>query len=356
MPTKENLLIYIYFNPSKGLLSANKLYEKVKENGLTLKEVKEFVDKQEAQQVLKQVKPVKNYFPITAKYKYQLMQVDVVDVSAISANNNNVKFLLVAVYVFSRMMFVIPLKNKTASTVTNAMEEIINLTKCGKINTDNGSEFISNEFKNMLQKYNVEIQYVDVNDHKKLGIVDRAVRTLRSMIDKYTVAYSTSKYIDVLQDIVSNYNNTYHSTIKKAPIKVKQTDDDVFDITREKYMKAYENQPHFNIGDSVRYKLQRTQFQKGVIRWSKTIHKIVDQTTHSYILDNGKTYKAYDIQLATETPGPKVIKTRSKTNQPTIEQMRRDNTINRRLRTEGVDITNIVKEKRERKPTDRYKT
>ena len=81
------------------------------------------------------------------------------------------------------------------------MEEMIKLTKCEKLNTDNGSEFISNEFNNMLQKHNVEIQYVDVSDHKKLGIVDRAVRTLRNMINKYMVAYNTSKYVDVLQDI-----------------------------------------------------------------------------------------------------------------------------------------------------------
>ena len=96
------------------------------------------------------------------------MQVDLVDMSPISANNNNIKFLLVAVDVFSRMMFVIPLRNKTAFTVTNAMEEIIKLTKYGNINTVLGSEFISDEFKTLPQKYNVEIQYVDINDHKSV--------------------------------------------------------------------------------------------------------------------------------------------------------------------------------------------
>ena len=54
------------------------------------------------------------------------------------------------------------------------------------------------------------------------------------------IAYNTSRYIDVLPNIVSNYNNTYHSTIKKEPIKVKQTDEDIFNITRQKYMKASE--------------------------------------------------------------------------------------------------------------------
>ena len=64
----------------------------------------------------------KRWYPhIYIIYKYQLMQVDLVDMSSISANNNNIKFLLVAIDVFSRMMFGIPLKSKTVSTVTNAM-------------------------------------------------------------------------------------------------------------------------------------------------------------------------------------------------------------------------------------------
>ena len=43
----DKILKSIYFDPSTGLLSANKLYEKVKENGITIKKVKEFVNKQE---------------------------------------------------------------------------------------------------------------------------------------------------------------------------------------------------------------------------------------------------------------------------------------------------------------------
>ena len=62
--------------------------------------------------------------------------------------------------------------------------------------------------------------------------------------------------------------------------------------------------------------------------------------------------------LVTDNEKPNIIniKTRSRVNQPTFEQMKKDNTIIRRLRKEGVDITNIVREKKsERKPTDRYK-
>ena len=68
-----------------------------------------------------------------------------------------------------------------------------------------------------------------------------------------------------------------------------------------------QSQPHFEIDDTVRHKLERAQFQKGNAQWSKAVYKIVDKTTHSYILNNGKACKAYDLQRATETEGPKTI-------------------------------------------------
>ena len=60
-----------------------------------------------------------------------------------------------------------------------------------------------------------EINYVDSGEHKILALVDGFVKTLRQKINMYLVQYNTSNYIDVLQKIVDNYNNTFHSGIKK---------------------------------------------------------------------------------------------------------------------------------------------
>ena len=61
----------------------------------------------------------------------------------------------------------------------------------------------------------IEIRCVDVAEHNKLGIVDRFCRTLREKINKYLSMHNTTKYIDVLPKLVFNYNNAYHSGIKK---------------------------------------------------------------------------------------------------------------------------------------------
>ena len=50
---KEKLLNVLYYSPSTGISSAKKLYEKVKQRGITLEQVKDYISKQEAHQIFK---------------------------------------------------------------------------------------------------------------------------------------------------------------------------------------------------------------------------------------------------------------------------------------------------------------
>ena len=126
--------------------------------------------KQELYQIQKKhVKP-KLYIPIIAKYPNEIHQIDLLDISNISTTNKNVKFFLVDIDVFTRKLQVVPMKNKKTDSVIDAMKEIISENKPTIIQSDHGSEFISKEFKTLMKENNIEIQYVDVNDHHKLSI------------------------------------------------------------------------------------------------------------------------------------------------------------------------------------------
>ena len=52
-------------------------------------------------------------------------------------------------------------------------------------------------------------------------VAERFIRTLKNKIYKYMTSISKNVYIDKLDDIVNEYNNTYHTTIKMKPIDVK---------------------------------------------------------------------------------------------------------------------------------------
>ena len=61
-------------------------------------------------------------------------------------------------------------------------------------------------------------------------------------------AMSKNVYFHVLDDIVDDYNNTYHRTIKMKPIDVKS---DSFAKYNEK---SNEKDPKFKVGDHVQKK------------------------------------------------------------------------------------------------------
>ena len=62
--------------------------------------------------------------------------------------------------------------------------------------------------KKIMKDRGFTINYVDIQDHHKLGKIDSFVRTLREKINKYLVIHNTTKYIDVLPKIIYNYNHT----------------------------------------------------------------------------------------------------------------------------------------------------
>ena len=90
----------------------------------------------------------------------------------------------------------------------------------------------------------------------KSVVAERFIITLKIMTsiskihDKIHVKYRTSVskkvYIDKLDDIVDEYNNTYHTTIKMKPIDVK--DNTYVNTDKEINDKG----PKFKVGDHVR--------------------------------------------------------------------------------------------------------
>ena len=64
-------------------------------------------------------------------------------------------------------------------------------------------------------------------------------------------------YIDKLDDIVNEYNNTYHRTIKMKPVDVK--DNTYIDSNKE----VNDQDPEFQVGDHVRIFKCKNIFAKG---------------------------------------------------------------------------------------------
>ena len=73
--------------------------------------------------------------------------------------------------------------------------------------------------KSWLQDNDI-VMYSTHNDGKSV-VGERFIKTSKKKIYKYMTSISKNVYIDKLDDIVNEYNNTYHRTMKMKPIDVK---------------------------------------------------------------------------------------------------------------------------------------
>ena len=60
-----------------------------------------------------------------------------------------------------------------------------------------------------------------IHNEGKSVDAERFIRTLKIKIYKYMTSISKNVSIDKLDDIVDEYDNTYHRTIKMKPVDVK---------------------------------------------------------------------------------------------------------------------------------------
>ena len=117
------------------------------------------------------------------------------------------------------------------------------------------SEFYKTSFKKWLQDNEI-VMYSTHNEGKSI-VAERFIKTLKNKIYKYIASISQNAYIDKLNDIVNEYNNTYHTKIKMKPIDVKDNTYIAFD--REFNDKG----PKFNVVDHVRISKYKNILAKG---------------------------------------------------------------------------------------------
>ena len=128
----------------------------------------------------------------------------------ISKFNKGFRFLLCVIDIFSKYAWFVSLKDKKGVTIVDAFQKILDDSdrKPNKIWVDKGSEFYNNSFKKWLKDNDIEM-YLIHNEGKSV-VADIFIRTLKTKIYKYMTSVLKNVYIDTLDDIVGEYNNTYH--------------------------------------------------------------------------------------------------------------------------------------------------
>ena len=114
------------------------------------------------------------------------------------------RFLLCAIDIYSKYVWIIPLKDKKGITITNAFQKILRKSdrKPNKIWVDKGGEFYNRSRKSWLEKSNIEM-YSTYNEEKSIN-TERFISNLKNKFYEYMTSISKNVYINKLDDIVNN--------------------------------------------------------------------------------------------------------------------------------------------------------
>ena len=175
---------------------------------------------------------------------------------AFSKDNNGIKYLLTVIDVFSKFVWIVPLNRKTGQEVADAFSRILKERKPCKVWVDRGKKFYNKDVQKVVALYSMEKE-------EKSCVIERFNRTIKEKRFKYFSANNTRKYIDVLDLLVEQCNNTIHSSIKMTPVEASR------EVNENKFWRNLYPEfggvtliPKFSIGDNVRITKKKKIFDK----------------------------------------------------------------------------------------------
>jgi hypothetical protein len=137
--------------------------------------------------------------------------------------------------------------------------------KISAIQSDNGPEFQQPDF---YQANNIKHITSKAYTPQTQGIVERWNGSLKRMIALLQTSTGKRQWIDILPELVTNYNASIHATTKKKPNSVTQNDAETANLLKKREntnpIKSRLNklEQQIQVGTKVRVKLQKGALDK----------------------------------------------------------------------------------------------
>ena len=255
-----------------------KLYENIKAAPSFSAKINDFLRKHELHSKFRRI--VKKQFPrrrIIARYPNEIYMADLIEYPKFKVINKGFVYILLLIDCFTKEIFIAPMKKKDQINSAMAFESILKTFDEFPKNliTDGGKEFFNSSVAKVFHNYGINHYKTPTKTKWKASMAERAIRTIKSRLQKYFTKTKKHIWIDVINQIVHNYNATPHSSHGFAP-------QDVTDENRDEvYKKLYPNKSltivcKLEKGDKVRILKEKTEFEKGYTqKWSDEIYTII---------------------------------------------------------------------------------
>ena len=108
----------------------------------------------------------------------EICAADLIDTQAFSKDNNGIKYLLTVIDIFSKFVWIVPLKRKTGQEVANAFSSILKERRPSKTGVCRGREFYNKDVQKLIKLYSTE-------NEEESCVIERFNRTIKEQMFKY---------------------------------------------------------------------------------------------------------------------------------------------------------------------------
>ena len=221
----------------------------------------------------------KKHFPrrrVISRFPFENFMADLIEYPNFNYQNKGYKYILILIDCFTKMIYARPMKKKSKEWTADAFESMFKEFDTFPINliTDGGLEFFNSDVQKVFQSYGINHFAYKTRTKWKASIIERAIRTIKSRLERIFFKQKTNRWIDVLDNIIQNYNLTPHSAHNLPPQEVNDENRDI--VYKRMYpFKSLTIVCRLKEKDRVRKIKEKTLFEKGYkINWSEEIYEI----------------------------------------------------------------------------------
>lgn len=289
MSDKDSVIRGIYYDTEDGFDSVINTYRKANKvlNSITVADVKAFIEKQKGS--FKQTKSYKGFNSYVAPSALHEIQMDLAVFTDSAQDNDGYKYAFVAIDIFTKYMWAVPIKDKRPPESIRAFKEI--LVKIGtpaQVLSDREGAWESDDFVALLNQHKIK----HIISSSPPPFSERAVQEIKNMIHKRLdgLELSKEKWVDMLPPVLKKYNSRVHGSTGLSPNDARDDKNNIQVYLNMRQKAQFKRKyPPLSKLDSVRTYIKPHTFKKGYhSSWSSQVYKVTYVENNQYLVNDNK--------------------------------------------------------------------
>lgn len=220
----QELQLYSIYYTEKFMFGRDKLFKLLQERDISIsrRQLQDWLKKQEIYQLYAPKRKTRKLISTILDKPLKQLGIDLIDFQ--NHEYNGYRYILTCIDLFSKKAYAQPLKTKTDKEVAQAMRQIIRVinNQIHSVRSDNGSEFISKYFKDLMNKHNIKQVFSLPHTPQSNGNIERFNGILKRLILMSSKLDDNFNWPKMLQLLIYNYNQTISTTTKHTPDKIEK--------------------------------------------------------------------------------------------------------------------------------------